>query len=63
MAKRNRERKPPVVDDAGPEPAYFDDWYQDNDQDTRVRPRRPKGEVEPRKKLRVRRRRPEIEYF
>jgi hypothetical protein len=63
MAKTKRDRRPPIGDEPAPEPAYFDEWELDDGKDVRFKPRRPKGEVEPRKKPRARRPRAEVEYF
>lgn len=48
MGKRKREQRPPKVDEVGVGLDLFDDWDNDGVERVRVRPQRPKDELESR---------------
>jgi hypothetical protein len=48
MGKRKREQRPPKVDEVEVRFDLFDDWDNDGAERVRVRPQRPKDEVEAR---------------
>jgi len=48
MGKRKREQRPLKVDEADRAVDLFDDWDDDSEDRVRVRPLRPKDEVESR---------------
>jgi hypothetical protein len=50
MGKRKREQRPLKVNEVEVVPDLFDDWDDDGGERVRVRPQRPKDEVESRAK-------------
>ena len=58
MGKRKREQRPPKVNEVEVVPDLFDDWDDDGGERVRVRPQRPKDEVESRA-----RKKPDVEPY
>ena len=66
MAKSKSEPKPTEAEEPEKVRSLYDEWDDDQEEDLRIRPSRPKGEVEPRKEPRKKervRRRPREEVF